>query len=146
MTAAERLVYHQTHSRPLLTELKSWMEAQFADRLVEPNGSLGKAFHYLLNHWESLTRFLTVPGAPIDNNIVERALKLVIRQRRNSLFYRSAHSAYVGSLLTSLIATCVQAGVNALAYLVALQDPLTAVVRQPAAWLPWNYPEALAAS
>jgi hypothetical protein len=73
-------------------------------------------------------------------------LKLVIRQCRNSLFYRSVHSAYVGSLLTSLMATCAQAGVNALAYLVALQDPRAAARRQPAAWLPWNYPEALAAT
>jgi hypothetical protein len=44
-------------------------------------------------------------------------LKLIIRQRKNSLFYATPHSAYVASLLTSLIATCVQAGVNAMDYL-----------------------------
>jgi hypothetical protein len=38
----------------------------------------------------------------------------------------------------------VQAGVNALDYLVALQTHRPAVFRQPAAWLPWNYHEALA--
>jgi hypothetical protein len=72
MTAADRLAYHPTPSRPRLTELKSWMEAQFADRLVEPNSRLGKAFPYLLKHWEPLTRFLTVPGVPIDNRLVSR--------------------------------------------------------------------------
>jgi hypothetical protein len=111
---------------------------------VEPNSSLGKAFTYLLSHWESLTQFLRVAGAPLDSNTVERALKLIIRQRKNSLFYASSHSATVASILTSLIATCVQAGVNALEYLVALQTHRSAVFRQPAAWLPWNYQANLA--
>jgi len=140
----ERLAYHQTHSGPLLTALHDWLAQQFQDRTVEPNGSLGKAFTYLLNRWETLTQFLRVPGAPIDSNTVERALKLIIRQRKNSLFYATPHSAYVASLLTSLIATCGQAGVNALAYLVALQTHRHEVFCQPAAWLPWNYQDNLA--
>ena len=107
---------------------------------MEPASSLGKAFQYLLNHWPELTRFLTVPGAPLENNVVERALKLAIRQRKNSLFHASEHSAYVASVLTSVIATCAQAGVDVLAYLVALQANRRAVFRDPAAWLPWNYP------
>ena len=111
---------------------------------MEPNSSLGQAFAYLLKRWETLTQFLRIPGAPLDSNTVERALKLFIRQRRNSLFYATAHGACVASLLTSLIATCVQAGVNALDYLVALQLHRHAVFRQPAAWLPWNYQENLA--
>lgn len=144
MPAAERLAYHQAHSGPLLATLHEWLEQQFRDRAVEPNSGLGQAFAYLLKRWETLTQFLRIPGAPLDNNTVERALKLFIRQRKNSLFHASAHGAYVASLLTSLIATCVQAGVNALDYLVALQLHRHAVFRQPAAWLPWNYHENLA--
>jgi hypothetical protein len=67
----------------------------------------------------------------------------MIRQRRNSLFYASTYSAYVAGLLTSVIATCVEAGINALAYRVALQDPRSEVFRNPSAWLPWNYTEQL---
>ena len=63
-----------------------------------------------------------MPGAPLENNTVERALKLMIRQHRNSLFYASMHSAYVASMLTSVITTCAEACINALAYLVALQE------------------------
>ena len=144
LSAAERLAYHQAHSGPLLAALREWLEQQFQDRAVEPNSSLGQAFAYLLNRWETLTQFLRIPGAPLDSNTVERALKLIIRQRRNSLFHATAHGAYVAGLLTSLIATCVQAGVNALDYLVALQLHRPAVFRQPAAWLPWNYQENLA--
>jgi hypothetical protein len=72
-----------------------------------------------------------------------RALKLMIRQRHNSLFFASVHSAQVASLLSSLIATCAAAGVNALQYLIALQQHRSAVFAQPAAWLPWNYTEAV---
>jgi len=72
-----------------------------------------------------------------------RALKLVIRQRKNSLFYATEHSAYIASILTSVIATCVQAGVNALDYLVAVQEHRQEVFANPRAWLPWNYEAAL---
>jgi len=143
LTAEARLAYHQIYSGPLLAALKTWLERQETERLVEPNSSLGKAIAYLLGHWETLPRFLSVPGAPLDNNTAERALKLMIRQRKNSLFYATEHSAYVASLLTSLIATCVQPGVNALEYLVALPEQRAAVFAQPAAWLPWTYQATL---
>jgi transposase len=113
MSAEARLGYHQQYSGPIMDQLKHWLAAQFAERTVEPNSSLGKAFQYLLTHWQTLTRFLEVPGAPLENNMAERALKLAIRQRKNSLFYKTDYSAYIASMLTSLIATCLQAGVNA---------------------------------
>ena len=144
MPAAERLAYHQARSGPLRAALHDWLEQQVQERAVEPNSSLGQAFAYLLKRWETLTQFLRIPGAPLDSNTVERALKRFIRQRRNSLFYATTHGADVASLLTSLIATCVQAGVNALDYLVALQRHRHAVFRQPAGWLPWNDQENLA--
>jgi hypothetical protein len=144
LTPTERLAYHQHASGPIMEALKSWLEQQFEERNVEPNSSLGKAFQYLLSHWQTLTQFLRVERAPLDNNIVERALKLAIRQRKNSLFYATDYSAYIASMLTSLIATCLHAGVNALEYLVALQEHRAAVFGDPAAWLPWNYHTNLA--
>jgi transposase len=146
LSVEERLVYHQTYSEPVFQTLKTWLEQQTEERLVEPNSSLGKAISYMLDHWATLTRFLEKPGAPLDNNTAERALKLAIRQRKNSLFYASEHSAYIASVLTSVIATCVQAGVNALDYLVAVQEHRQEVFTNPSAWLPWNYPAALAPS
>jgi hypothetical protein len=55
------------------------------------------------------------------------------------LFYKNSHSAYIASVLTSLIATCIYAGGNAIEYLVALQEHRRAVFSNPAAWLPWAY-------
>lgn len=139
-----RLVYHQAYSGPLMDALKGWLDTQVDDRLVEPNSSLGKAIAYMQGHWETLTRFLAVPGAPLDNNLVERALKLFIRQRKNSLFYKTAYSAYLASVLTSLILTCLYAGVNVVDYFVALQEHRAEVFADPAAWLPWTYQATLA--
>jgi len=134
-----RLAYHQTQSQPLMDELKRWLDTRIDDHLVEPNSALGKAMGSMQRHWVTLTRFLSVPGAPLDNNLAERALKLFIRQRNNSLFYKNEHSASLASILTSLIATCLYAGVNAVEYLVALQEHRHAVFADPAAWLPWAY-------
>ena len=142
LSPAARLAYHQAQSQPLMDEFKRWLATQMDEHLVEPNRSLGKAIAYMQSHWETLTRFLSVPGAPIDNNVAERLLKLFIRQRKNSLLYKNPHSASIASVLTSLIATCVYAGVNAVEYLVALQEHRHEVFSNPAAWLPWNYARA----
>lgn len=139
LSALERLRYHQQFSEPEMSAILSFVEQQMADKVVEPNSSLGKAYQYLINHWEKLTRFLTLPGAPIDNNIVERALKWMIQVRKNSLFYATEHGAYIGSMLISLIATCWHAKVNPIDYLAALQQDRHTVFQHPEKWLPWNY-------
>jgi hypothetical protein len=139
LSAEARLTYHQQHSGPLMDALHRWLEQQIEDREVEPNSALGKAFNYLLGHWTELTQFLRVAGAPLDSNVVERALKLMIRQRHNSLFFASAYSAQVGSVLCSVIATALKAGINVLDYLVALQRHRREGLQYPSRWLPWNY-------
>ena len=106
---------------------------------MDPNRALGQAMASRHKHWATRTRFVSIPDAPLDNNGVERALKLFIRQRNNSLFYKTEYSAYLASVLTSLIATCVYAGVNAVEYLVALQEHRHEVFADPGAWLPWTY-------
>jgi transposase len=144
LTPEQRLAYHQANSAPVMNDLKAWIEKQLKDRLVEPNSRLGGAFEYLLKRWKALTRFLEIPGAPLDNNTAERALKMILRYRKNSLFYKNEHGAYVGDVLTSLIETCRLAGANPLEYLRALMENRSAVFADPAAWLPWNYRDTLA--
>jgi hypothetical protein len=143
LSASQRLDYHQEHSRPVMDALKAWMEHQLEQKQVEPNSRLGGAFDYLLKRWEALTRFLHLPAAPLDNNAAERALKLILRYRKNSLFYANEHGAYVGDVLTSLIETCRLAGANPLDYLSALMHHRSAVFAEPAVWLPWNYRDTL---
>jgi len=140
----QRLAYHQVHSRPLMDELKDWMNAQFEHKLVEPNSSLGGAITYMFNHWEKLTLFLSEPGAPLDNNLCERALKKAILHRKNSYFYKTKEGAQVGDMFMSLIHTCELNKVNAFDYLTQLQKNAAAVVLSPGNWMPWNYQQTIA--
>ncbi len=106
LSPEERLRFHQEHSQPLMDKLHAWLEAQFAERKTEPNSGLGKAITYLLRHWKGLTLFLREARAPLDNNLVERALKRAVLHRKNALFYRTVNGAQVGDLFMSLIHTC----------------------------------------
>ena len=144
LSPEERLRFHQEHSRPLMEMLHEWMEKQFAEHRIEPNSGMGKAISYLLNHWTKLTLFLVEPGAPIDNNVVERALKKAILNRRNALFYKTLNGAHTGDLFMSLIHTCELNGANPLDYLTELLRHSADVSAHPSAWLPWNYRETLA--
>jgi len=134
-----RLLFHQTHSRPIMDELHKWLKRQFDERLVEPNSGLGEAITYMLNHWKKLTLFLHKAGAPLDNNICERALKKVILHRKNAYFYKTQNGADVADLYMSLIYTCELNGVNPFDYLTELERHAGEVASHPEQWMPWNY-------
>jgi len=143
LSPEERLRFHQEHSQPVMEKLHAWLQAQFEEKRVEPNSGLGHAINYVLRHWDPLTLFLRQAGAPLDSNLVERALKKAIRHRKNSLFYKTENGAEVGDLFMSLIHTCELNDVNTFDYLIALQKHAAEVAKNPAAWMPWNYGEAL---
>ena len=124
-----------------MDDLQAWLQRQFDEKLVEPNSALGEAINYLLNRWKPLTLFLRKAGAPLDNNICERALKKAILHRKNSLFYKTRNGAHVGDIYMSLIYTCELNGANALDYLNQLQLNASTVAKHPDRWMPWNYRE-----
>jgi transposase len=134
-----RLAFHQAESGPIMEKLQAWCIRQFAKRLVEPNSGLGAAISYLLRHWEKLTLFLRQPGAPLDNNIAERALKKAILHRKNSMFYKTLNGAHVGDIFMSLIYTCQLCGADPFDYLTQLQHHAADLAARPEHWMPWNY-------
>ena len=140
-SAAQRLAHHQTHSQPIMEQLQAWMQRQLDDKRVEPNSGLGEAIGYMLRHWQPLTLFLRQAGAPLDNNVCERALKMAILHRKNSLSYKTLNGARTGDLFMSLIHTCRLNRVNPFDYLLALVRHPAQVLAHPAQWLPWNYRE-----
>ena len=131
MSPQERLEFHHAESKPLMDDLHTWFEKQFDEKRVEPNSGLGKAITYMMKHWEALTRFLEIPGAPLDNNICERALKKAIIHRKNSLFYKTPKGALVGDMFMSLIQTCSMARKNPFDCLAALQENASAAAANP---------------
>ncbi len=144
LDAELRLRFHQQYSGPLMDQLHDWLTQQLADKQTEPNSGLGKAISYLLNHWPALTLFLREKGAPLDNNLCERALKKAILNRKNAMFYKTLNGAAVGDLFMSLIHTCELNGVNAFRYLTELQKHAANLKGKPEDWMPWNYCETLA--
>jgi len=138
-----RLAYHQEHSAPVMAVLQEWMQEQLDKRLVEPNSRLGKAFSYVRNHWDGLTRFLKVPGVPLDNNQTERELRPVQRHRKNSLFFKNESGAGVGDVLLTLTRTAVINRIDPVRYLTALATHASQARAAPQAWLPWTYQESI---
>lgn len=139
----QRLRLHQRKSAPVMDEIEAWMRAQFDEKRIEPNSGMGGAINYMLKRWNKLTLFLRVPGAPLTNNICERALKAAIRHRNNSLFYRTKHGAEVGDIYMALIYTAEINGENPFDYLTALLLHARAVAETPAEWMPWNWRDTL---
>ena len=78
-------------------------------------------------------------GAPLDNNLVERALKKAILHRKNLLFYKTLNGAEVGDLYMSLIHTCELNAVNPLDYLTELLRHTEELAVKPVDWMPWKY-------
>ena len=143
LTPTDRLHYHQKHSGPIMEQMQAYIKQQLDDKLVEPNGALGKEYQYLLNHWKELTLFLRVVGAPLDNNPCERVLKGLIMYRKNSQIYVTEYSAYNLHIITSIIITCRLNTVDAIDYLTQLQNYEQEVWANPDQWLPWCYLETI---
>jgi transposase len=144
LTPEARLQFHQEASQPTMQQLHEWLKRQLEEKLVEPNSALGGAIGYMLRHWEKLTLFLRQAGAPLDNNVCERALKKAILHRKNALFYKTQNGARVGDLFMSLIYTCQLNDVNPFDYLTQLQAHADDAATTPHLWMPWNYRTALA--
>lgn len=141
-TPAQRLAYHIEHSLPIMERIKKWCSAYLSSDEVEEHGPLGKACRYFIKHYKELTQFCKTEGAPIDNNLMEAGLKLPIRGRKQSHFYKTEHGAAVANILISLIATAYQNSVNAFHYLNALQRNKSKIKPELKDWLPWIVPAA----
>ena len=144
MSPEDRLGFHQARSGPLMTELHQWFAQQLEQRKVEPNSGLGAAIAYMNKHWHALTLFLRQPGAPLDNNICERALKKAILHRKNALFYKTQNGAHVGDIFMSLIYTCQLCDADPFDYLTQLQRHSPELSLNSQRWMPWNYRQTVA--
>jgi transposase len=137
MTGQERLQFHQQHSTPIMDELRTYLTAQAKD--FEPNGVAGKAIDYMLKRWTEFTHFLRYPDIPLDNNLTEMALKLIIQVRKSSMFYKTLKSAKIASYIQTALYSAAQNEVNPYEYMTAILKNKEAVMKNPEKWLPWCY-------
>ena len=140
--AEERLRRHQEQSGPVMESMRQKFQEWVDQKRIEPNSGLGGAVKYMLGRWSSLTMFLKVPGAPLDNNTTERLLKNAILHRKNSLHYRTQRGADVGDTFMTVIETCRANGANPFDYMLAVVRNPDAVRADPGKWMPWNYEQA----
>lgn len=141
MNDEARLKYHQDHSQGIMNELKTYLDEQSHN--YEPNGIAGIAIKYVLKRWTELTQFLRFKNVPLDNNITERALKLIIQLRKSSMFYKTLASATIASHIQSALYSAAQNNVNPHEYMELILKHKTAVLANPGEWLPWQYQETL---
>jgi hypothetical protein len=143
LLTSERLAYHQKYSLPVMEDIRQWGNNMFDTNEVEENSGLGKALKYFIKHFNALTTFCSIQEAKLDNNEMEATLKLIIRGRKNSLFFKTQTGADIADVLTSIIATCNKQNINSFHYLTALQQNSQKVTYDPKSWLPWNYIKTL---
>lgn len=135
----KRLRWHKKYSSTHIANIYARIRYLYKERLVEPNSDLGKAMNYWVNHKEKLTRFLRVKGIELDTNKVERALKSIILQRKNSLFFKTKNSAQVLSGIRGIVETCKENGINAFGYFNWAQDNCRHIQKNAEGYMPWDY-------
>lgn len=111
----ERQAARQLRAKPLLDQLKPWLEAQLP-RLARSSDT-AEAIRYTLNHWRGLNRFLDDGRLELDNNSVERSMRPVALQRKNALFAGHDLGAENWAAIASLIETCKLLEINPQTYL-----------------------------
>jgi hypothetical protein len=143
MSDEQRLEYHREHSLPVMEAIADWGEQYTVSAEYEQYSILGRAVKYFSNNFSVLIKFCEIPGMPIDNNHAEETLKLPIRGRKLSYFFKTPKGAEVASINLTVIMTCVRADVNPRDYLLAVLRHSDAVAENPENWMPWYYHQQL---
>lgn len=145
MSADQRRAVRQDKSKPLVVALKTWLQQQLAR--VSAKATIAEEIRYGLNHWDGLTRFLDDGRIELDSNIVERAIRPLVLNRKNALFAGHDGGAANWACMASLVETCKLNNVNPQAY---FTDVLTKLVNLwPASrideLMPWAWAAAQSA-
>jgi hypothetical protein len=104
MSPAERLAHHQKNLLPVMNEIRIWVVKHFANSTIEENSSFVKVMAYFDRHFERLILFCKIEGVKIDNKLMGQALKLIVRNRKNTYFYKTPADEEISDIITSLIA------------------------------------------
>jgi hypothetical protein len=115
LNGAERLALRQAKARPVLDDIKAYLETERPK--VLPKSVIGDAMEYTWKNWQALMRYCEDGDLEIDNNGAERSLRPICVGRNNWLFYGSDQGGRTGAVLTSLIATCKRLHIEPFSYL-----------------------------
>ena len=102
--SVQLLKARQDEAKPILAEIRTVLNEY--NNQVLPKSPMSKAINYALNQWEALNRYVDDPMLNIDNNIAERALRMVVIGRKNYMFAGSEAGAERAAIIYSLVASC----------------------------------------
>ena len=137
--------FRQQHSVPVLNAFREWLD-EIAPKVL-PDSKLGDAVSYTLNQWDYLTRYTEDGRMPIDNNLLERDIRIFATGRKSWLFSDTVEGARASAVVYSLMLTCRACGVEPLAWLrhVLTELPQRTVDADINDLLPFNFPKTTTA-
>lgn len=137
--------FRQQHGIPVLNTLKIWLD-QIAPKVL-PDSKLGDAVSYTRNQWDYLTRYTEHGRMPIDNNLLERDIRIFVTGRKSWLFSDTVEGARASAVVYSLMLICRASRVEPLAWLrhVLTKLPQRAGDTDIADLLSFNFPNTATA-
>ena len=114
-SAEERRARRDEYTRPVLDELRAWIDDKRA--ASPPKTPLGRGLGYLHRQWSRLLLFLDDGNIEATNNRRERELRRLVLGRKNWLFTWLDVGAERTARILSIIASCIAHEVNPRAYL-----------------------------
>ncbi len=124
LTDAERFALRQREAVKVMERIRAWLWGDAARRVL-PKSPLGEALGYIRNHWDALRLYLTDGAMPIDNNDVERELRLVALGRKNWMFLGSENAGHRAAAIMTVIHTAHRHNLDEWLYLADILERLS---------------------
>jgi transposase len=150
VAAADRGIYgsdahlalREAESRPAVDRIFEML--RLAQGQAGPRSALGQALAYAINQEKELRVFLDDPKVAVDNNVSERALRIVALLRKNALFVGHDLGGQNLAILLTIVSTCVLHGVEPRRYLADVIVRVNVPGNTVDELLPWNWKPAAA--
>ena len=138
-SAKQRKSARQEQTKPLMEDFEIWVKTQRSR--ISTKLRLGEKLSYIAKYMDGLKLFLGDGTVEIDSNIIERAIRPIVLNRKNALFAGHDEGGRTWARIASLIETCKLNNVEPYAYLKATLEAIAA--GHPAArideLIPWKF-------
>jgi len=134
----ERLAVRRARVAPLVSDLETWMRNERAK--LSRHSEVAKAMNYMLNRWDTFTRFLDDGRICLTNNAAERALRGIALGRKSWLFAGSDRGGERAAVMYTLIQTARLNDVDPQAWLANVFARINDhAIHRLNQLLPWNW-------